>query len=110
VFVGLAAWAWTHRPDGDVGTNWWLLAAAFALTPLGLLLKAAEYSTAAAILDQRPRLRESLQVSVLSSAANLLPIPGSALVTVRSLSEAGSTYGHALTSTTAVSITWVATS
>lgn len=107
LFLGAGIWAWVNRPETDLTPNWWLLLLALALSAPGLLLKAAEYSTAARIIGQRPPLRDSVEISVVSSAANLLPIPGSFLVTIHALSEAGSSYGTALASTTAVSITWV---
>jgi hypothetical protein len=108
LFVASGVWAWVNRPVGDVAPDWWLLAVALLLAVPGLWLKAVEYATTAHILGQRPPLRDCIEISVLSSAANLLPIPGSAIVTMRALSESGSTYGAAVTSTAAVSITWVA--
>lgn len=108
LFVGSGIWASRNRPAGDIDPNWWLLLVGLALAVPSLWLKALEYTTAARILGQRPRLRDAVEVSVLSSAANLLPVPGSAIVTTRALSENGSSYGAAISSTAAVSITWVA--
>ena len=63
---------------------------------LSLLLKAAESHVAARVVGHSPGRGRSLEVAVVSSAANLLPLSGSLIVTVRSLSEDGSNYRQAL--------------
>src|SRR5690606_14585739 len=71
LFVGSGIWAWRIRLAGDIDPNWWLLLVGLALAVPSLWLKALEYTTAARTPGQRPRLRDAVEVSVLSSAADL---------------------------------------
>ena len=109
--VGIAAasiWAWRSsglsRDDLEWGPIVLLLLVA---APLSLALKAAEYHVAAGVAGQRPTARRALDVAVVSSAANLLPLPGSLLVTVRSLSEDGTTYGGAVAAGAVPGLAWL---
>jgi hypothetical protein len=108
LFIGFVVWSWVSRPDIEGGVRWVPMVLAAILTPGIFVLKALEYDAAARVLDQRPSARESFEVAVLSSAANLLPVPGSVMVTVHSLSASGSTYGRATSATAAVGVTWLA--
>lgn len=76
----------------------WELVVAFAIVaaPLSLILKASEYPLTARIADQLPSWRNALEVAVVASAANLLPLPGSVLVIVKTLASDGSGYRQAI--------------
>jgi hypothetical protein len=67
-----------------------------ALVTIGTLLNLAangvEYRLAAGSLGQRPRFAATMRISFLSSASNLLPIPGSILVRSASLRAGGAGY------------------
>lgn len=106
--VVASVWAW--RSSGLTGDDvrWLPVILAFAVAaPLSLALKVAEFQVSARVVGQRPDRRRSLDVAVVSSAANLLPLPGSLLVTVRSLSEDGSTYGKALAAGAVPGLAWL---
>ena len=107
--VGAATiWAWRSSGLALSELSWWPIAVAFVATaPASLLLKAAEYRLSARIAGQSPAASRSLRVAVLSSAANLLPLPGSMIVTVRSLSEDGSTYGSAISAGAVPGLCWL---
>ncbi|MDG2027310.1 MAG: hypothetical protein P8J50_09385 [Acidimicrobiales bacterium] len=106
--VVASVWAWQSADLDLADLDWLPLIALFAIAaPLSLGLKAAEFRVAAAIADQRPSLRRCLDVAVLSSAANLLPLPGSLLVTVHSLSEDGTNYGTAVNASAVPGLTWL---
>jgi hypothetical protein len=107
LFAGFVVWSWVSRPEIEGGVRWIPLILAAALMPGIFALKAFEYDAASRVLDQRPSLRDSFEVAVLSSAANLLPVPGSVVVTVHSLSASGSTYGRATSATAAVGVAWL---
>ncbi|MEM7140377.1 MAG: hypothetical protein AAF548_05030 [Actinomycetota bacterium] len=103
-----SVWAW-NRSDLAFGDLDWLpiLLLLLVAAPASLGLKAAEFRVAAAIADQQPGLGRCFDVAVLSSAANLLPLPGSLLVTVQSLSEDGTTYGTAVNASAVPGLAWL---
>ena len=101
-------WAWSSSGLTLAELSWWPIAIAFLATaPASLLLKSAEYQLSASIASQKPTQTRSLGVAIVSSAANLLPLPGSLIVTVRSLSEDGSTYGSAISAGAVPGLTWL---
>ena len=106
--TGATVWAWQSTDLTLAELSWWPLAIAFFVTaPASLGLKSAEYQLSARIASQTPTQSRSLSVAVISSAANLLPLPGSMIVTVRSLSEDGSTYGSALSAGAVPGLSWL---
>jgi hypothetical protein len=103
-----SAWAWRSSGLSGSDIEWLPVAVAFVVAaPASLALKAAEFRVAARVVGQRPGRRRSIDVAVMSSAANLLPLPGSLLVTVRSLSEDGSSYGRALAASAVPGLAWL---
>ena len=109
--VGVCAatvWAWQYAELTLAELSWWPVAIAFFVTaPASLLFRSAEYQLSARIASQKPTHSRSLSVAVVSSAANLLPLPGSMIVTVRSLSEDGSTYGSAISAGAVPGLSWL---
>ena len=102
------AWAW-NRAGLTVDDLSWkpLVALALIAAPASLLLKAAEFIVAARIAGQRPGPRLAMETAVVSSAANLLPLPGSLLVTVKALSDGGAGYGGAVAASAVPGIAWL---
>jgi uncharacterized membrane protein YbhN (UPF0104 family) len=110
VFVAATVVAFRNLPRVEGGIRWWLLAASGLVgVPLTVLLNAREYELSARVLGHRVPFLESVRVSLIGSAANQLPVPGSVLVRVRALRRLGSTYGKAGSSTAIVGLAWVAT-
>ena len=106
--VAATVWAWNSSGLSSGDLVWWPILVAFVVAaPATLALKAAEFALAARIVGQTPTARRSFDVAVLSSAANLLPLPGSLLVTIRSLSEDGSPYGTALAASAVPGLAWL---
>lgn len=103
-----SVWAW-HSSGLDTADLRWtpIVILLLVAAPLSLLLKAAEFGLAARVAGQRPPTSRLLEIAVVSSAANLLPLPGSLLVTVRSISEDGSSYGTALAASAVPGFTWL---
>ena len=91
-------------------TVWPLVVLALVVVPLATVANGLEYAVAARIGGHRVALREALEISVLSSAANLLPLPGAALVRVRAMRRRGASYRQALAVTVLVGGAWLATS
>jgi hypothetical protein len=65
------------------------------LLPFMLALSAWEYALCGRAFGGRVGLPAALRVIVLGTAANFLPLPGSAMVRVAGLKSAGATYGRA---------------
>ena len=107
--VVASVWGWRSAGVSFSRLDWWALGIAFAVgSPATLVLKMLEYDAAARLIGSRAAPRRALEVAVVSSAANLLPLPGSMLVTTRSLSEQGATYGSAAIASAIPGLAWLA--
>lgn len=101
-------WAWNRAELTIDDLSWEPLAAlALVAAPASLLLKAAEFVVAARIAGQRPGLRLAMETAVVSSAANLLPLSGSLLVTVKTLADGGAGYGGAVAASAVPGMAWL---
>jgi hypothetical protein len=101
-------WAWRSTNLSIADVNFAAIAAVFLIAaPVTLVLKMFEYDASLRLIGSHAAWRHALDVSVVSSAANQLPIPGSLLVTTRSLSERGATYGAALVATSIPGLAWL---
>lgn len=109
VFVAATVWAWRQLPDGrgQFRASWLVVVALLGV--LSLWLNAMEFRVSASMLGRTLPPGEALRVSVLGSAANLLPIPGAAAVRTRSLLQLGERTRMALSVTVAVGVAWVGT-
>lgn len=87
-----------------------LVIAAVVGVPLTAVVNAFEYVVTARIVDRRVGAVAALRISVLSTAANMLPIPGAALVRIRALRELGPGYRSATSATIVVGLTWIGVS
>lgn len=85
---------------------WPLAVVAGILVPGTILLNAMEYVLTARFLGHRVGSREALEVSVLTSAANLLPVPGSLLVRARGLRSHGATTIESTRTPILVGVLW----
>jgi uncharacterized membrane protein YbhN (UPF0104 family) len=109
LLVVASVWAWRSARLSVSDLDWAAILIAFCVAaPATLGLKMLEYDAAARLVGMRARPRRALEVSIVSSAANLLPIPGSLLVTTHSLSEQGATYGQAAFASAIPSLAWLA--
>jgi len=90
VAIGVASvLAWRSLP-GDGPIQWrWIVGPAVVLVPATLGLNAAEYRLAGALGGVRVSTREAVRISVLSTAANLMPVPGAVLVRMQGLRNKG---------------------
>lgn len=106
--VFASVWAWRSADLVRSDLRWGpIVALALVAAPLSLGLKAAEFVVAARIAGQSPSPRLATETAVVSSAANLLPLPGSLLVTVQTLAEGGATYGGAVAASAVPGIAWL---
>ena len=108
LLVVASVWAWRRARLSFSDIDWIAILVAFCVAaPATLGLKMLEYDTAARLIGSRAHFRRALDVAIVSSAANLLPIPGSLLVTAHSLSEQGATYGEAAFASAIPSLAWL---
>lgn len=110
LFVAAFVFGLRAVPEDLQLTVWPLVGLALVAVPLANVANGLEYATAARIGGHAVPVGEALEVSVLSSAANLLPLPGAALVRVRAMRRRGSSYRQALAVTALVGGAWLATS
>lgn len=108
LFAVVSVVSYRALPDLD-GARWWLVAVLVLGAPsVTVAVNAAEYRTIAAALGHRVGAVEAARLTVLASAANLLPLPGGVVVRTRALRRQGSSYGRALRSNAVAGVTWVA--
>lgn len=107
VFVAGSVWAYSRI--GDALTVTWSLVAINALVgvPLAVAINAVEFQTSSRLVDLDISGRHAAEVSVLGSAANLLPLPGAALVRIRALRQHQQSYGRATRVTTFVGVAFI---
>lgn len=97
---------------GPGGIRWWpVVVLAVAGTPLTIALNAAELRVMAWCLDGRDVLTwsRSVRVVVVATAANVLPLPGGALVRIQALRATGASGGRATAINLVAALMWVAT-
>jgi uncharacterized membrane protein YbhN (UPF0104 family) len=107
-FVVTAGVAFASLPDGIEVHPWPLVLSALLLCPLSTAANAAEFAATAAIVGERVRPAEALRVAVISSAANLLPLPGAVAVRTHRLRRAAG-YRRAFAVTAGAGICWLGT-
>jgi hypothetical protein len=106
VVVGLVAFL--GLPEGLEVEPALLVVSAILVCPLAVVANAAEFTATARALGRRVGPSEALRVAVLSSAANLLPLPGAVAVRTHQLRAVAGTRA-AFGVTAAAGICWLGT-
>ncbi|MEL7209689.1 MAG: hypothetical protein AAGK32_15885, partial [Actinomycetota bacterium] len=107
LFVGAMVLAVQSLPEGELTINWPLvLVVGLVGGPALLAMNAVEYAMSARLLGRRVARRDAVAVAVYGGAANLLPIPGTALVRLRALQQQGSGIRRAAGATALVAVAW----
>jgi uncharacterized membrane protein YbhN (UPF0104 family) len=108
LFVVASAIGVANLPPVETEVHWpVLLLLPLVCVPATVATNAWEYGVTARLVGHRIPPGDAARVSVLSTAANLLPIPGAVLVRSRALRQRGTGIGAALTLTTAIGVAWV---
>lgn len=108
-FVAGAVLAYVQLPDNiDLRKPVWLVTCAVIGVPGTILVNAVRIQLAGRVAGTGCRLRQAIDISVVSNAANLLPIPGSFLVRIEAIRRMGVTAGTATISTGILTVAWVA--
>src|SRR5258706_8161975 len=107
VFVGVGVAGWRSLPAHDRGLD--PRAAALVLlvlAPATTILNGLEFASTARLVGQRPSVPESVRIAVLGTAANLLPLPGAALVRVGAMRRAGAGVGRSTAASATAALLW----
>lgn len=112
LFVGGAVFSFREL-DVEPGTLvWWpLVVVALVGTPATIAVNAAELRAMARLTTGgiAPGWLHAARVVIVATAANVLPLPGGALVRVHALRTAGALLGQATAVTLLAALLWVAT-
>lgn len=79
----------------------------FTAIPLTIILNSVEFVLTARLIGQSVRFQSALEITVIGSAANMLPLPGSTLVRVTALTAAGAKLRQGVISTGLVALIWL---
>ncbi len=109
VFIGATGWAWQQLPPEERSFSAGWLAVALTLALVTLLMNALEFGVSAELRGFRSPTQNSWRVSVLGSAANLLPVPGAVVVRAQALRQLGERTSGAVIVTGLVGLVWLAT-
>lgn len=92
-------------PNSLADLNWdAILIMALIATPATLALNALEFQFAARLIGQQISFGNALNVTIVGSAANLLPLPGAAMVRVAALKSGGATLRSGLFATAILAV------
>lgn len=111
-FVAMTAIAIINFPDDlDPNPRWWLLAIVAVFGPLiTVTLNGLEYVQQGRLVGRRIALRDAVRVSVLGTAANLAPVPGSVIVRTSALAADEVGVKRAAATTATVGLGWLGAS
>src|SRR5579862_9594237 len=108
LFLVFTVVAFRHLPHIDKPLRWELIViAGLIVVPLITVLNALEFRLMAHLAEHHPPMLEILQVTILGSAANLLPVPGAVVVRLANLRKAGVRVTRGLNLTAIIGLTWV---
>jgi uncharacterized membrane protein YbhN (UPF0104 family) len=108
IFAATTVVAYRGLPLHERAIHWPLLIfAAVVAVPAMIALNGVEYRLSARFLGHRVAFLQAARVGLIGTAANQLPIPGSALVRMRALNRLGSGYLRATASTAIVGLVWI---
>lgn len=95
--------------DVDITRIRWipLLVAALLGVPFTAAVNGLEFATSARLVGRRVGPLAAMRVSVLSTAANLLPVPGAAIVRIQYLKQSGASYLDSTSATVVMAATWI---
>jgi len=109
-FVVFTVLAVRSLPHIDKPVRWELIVvAALVGVPVVVGLNALEFRLMAHFAHHHPPMLEIVQITVLGSAANLLPVPGAMMVRLANLRKAGVRVTHGLNLSAIIGLAWLGT-
>lgn len=110
VFVVGTTIAYTNLPPLHASPNWALLIGLLLLgVPLSVLWNAAEYHLTLKVVGRNQPVARTVRISIVAAAANLLPLPGSALVRAREIYRISGTGREVVRATATVGLAFLGT-
>jgi hypothetical protein len=110
LFAAFTYLALRALPPIEQPIRWELLAAVGLIcVPLITLLNALEFRLIARLAKHHPPMLEIVQITVLGSAANLLPMPGAVMVRIANLRRAGVRLRRGLNLSAIIGLAWLGT-
>jgi uncharacterized membrane protein YbhN (UPF0104 family) len=110
VFIAFTILGIRALPHIDKPIRWELLViAGVVCVPVIVVLNAFEFRLMAHVAHHHPPMLEILQITVLGSAANLLPMPGAVMVRLANLRKAGVRVTRGLNLTAIIGLAWLGT-
>lgn len=107
--IGGVVFSLKQQPEVLQAADWRpILLVVLAGIPITIFLAALEFIVTGRLIGQSVPLRRALDVTVVGTAANVLPLPGSVLVRIASLKLGGARYGEATVAVLFVGVSWVA--
>jgi uncharacterized membrane protein YbhN (UPF0104 family) len=109
-FVAFTILAVRSLPHIDKPIRWELIVVAgLVCVPVIVALNALEFRLMAHFAQHHPPMLEIVQITVLGSAANLLPMPGAVMVRLANLRKAGVRVTRGLNLTAIIGLAWLGT-
>ncbi|HVU72544.1 MAG TPA: lysylphosphatidylglycerol synthase domain-containing protein [Mycobacteriales bacterium] len=112
LFIATLVWSLRDLPHLPGGAAvWWELAVIGLIgVPILAAYNAAEFILMARIVDQRVRWWSATRISLYGSAANLLPLPGAALVRLEALRRSDVQLRRSVQAAAVVAAIWIGAS
>jgi hypothetical protein len=106
IFLAVTVVSFASLRNG-VHLHWWAVGIVLAVTPLTVMINAAEYRVMGDINGHRIGWLSASRLTVFATAANLLPLPGGVLIRTQALRMRGSSYRHALLANAVAMLAWI---
>lgn len=108
LFIGGIALSIYHQPDIFSNLAWRPLVVLMAFAvPINILLNALEFRLSARLINRNVGFGKALEITVIGSAANMLPLPGAALARLVGLKAAGGSYREGAAVTGLIALVWL---
>jgi hypothetical protein len=108
-FVVMGILAATNFPDVGTGVEWGVLIPVGLIgMALNMFFNALEFDATARFVGHPIPYGRAMRITVLGSAANLLPLPGGVMIRTQALAARGARYRHTLTTTAVIGIMSIA--
>lgn len=110
-FIGGLVIALQHRPQALDRLDWKFMVIVVLIgIPITLALNTFEFVLSGRLIGQRIAFIQALEVTIMGSAANLLPLPGGMGVRVLGLKSSGASYRDSVSTTLFVALIWLGVS
>lgn len=108
LFVGGIVLSVYHQPDIFSNLDWRPLIALMAFAvPMTILLNALQFLISARLINRNVSFGKALEIVVIGTAANMLPLPGGALTRLVGLKAAGGSYREGAAVTGLIALGWL---